>query len=41
MVLAAGVLLLIALGVFLVVAKFRHPINLKELPKRLGVDIQQ
>jgi lipopolysaccharide export system protein LptA len=41
MVLAAGVLLLVALGVFLGVAKFRHPINLKELPKRLGIDIQQ
>ena len=41
MVLAAGILLLVALGVFLGVAKFRHPINLKELPKRLGVDIQQ
>src|SRR5258708_3457768 len=41
MVLAAGVLLLVALGVFLAVAKFRNPFNLKELPKRLGVDIQQ
>jgi lipopolysaccharide export system protein LptA len=41
MVLAAGVLLLVALGAFLAVARFRHPINLKELPKRLGIDIQQ
>lgn len=41
MVLAAGILLLVALGAFLAVAKFRHPFNLKELPKRLGVDIQQ
>jgi len=40
-VLVAGVLLLVALGSFLAVAKFRHPINLKELPKRLGIDIQQ
>jgi lipopolysaccharide export system protein LptA len=41
MVLAAGILLVVALGVMLAVAKFRHPINLRELPKRLGVDIQQ
>jgi lipopolysaccharide export system protein LptA len=41
MVLAAGVLLVVALGAFLAVAKFRHSINLKELPKRLGIDIQQ
>ncbi len=32
---------MVALGVFLAVAKFRHPFNLRELPKRLGVDIQQ
>ena len=41
MVLAAGILLLVSLGVFLAVARFRHPINLKELPKKLGIDIQQ
>ena len=41
MVLAAGVLLLVALGVFLGVGKFKNRFNLKELPKRLGVDIQQ
>ena len=40
-VLVAGVLLLVALGAFLAVARFRHTINLKELPKRLGIDIQQ
>jgi lipopolysaccharide export system protein LptA len=39
-VLAAGVVLLVALGVFLAIARFRHPFNLRELPKRLGVDIQ-
>ena len=39
--LVAGVLLLVALGVFLGIARFRHPLNLKELPKRLGIDIQQ
>ncbi|MGC1461220.1 MAG: LptA/OstA family protein [Terracidiphilus sp.] len=41
MVLAAGVLLLVTLGVVLGVSKFRHRFNLRELPKRLGVDIQQ
>jgi lipopolysaccharide export system protein LptA len=40
-VLVAGVLLFVALGAFLAVAKFKNPLNLKELPKRLGVDIQQ
>ncbi len=39
--LAAGVLLVLALGVFLVVAKFRRQFNVRELPKRLGIDIQQ
>jgi lipopolysaccharide export system protein LptA len=39
-VLVAGVLLVGALGVFLVRGKFKNPLNLKELPKRLGVDIQ-
>jgi lipopolysaccharide export system protein LptA len=39
-VLVTGVLLVAALGVFLVRGKWRNPLNLKELPKRLGVDIQ-
>ena len=39
--LAAGVLLLAALAVFLAVGKWKNPLNLKELPKRLGVNIQQ
>ena len=30
-----------ALVVFLAVGKWKNPLNLKELPKRLGVDIQQ
>ena len=38
--LVTGVLLVVALGVFLVRGKWRNPLNLKELPKRLGVDIQ-
>ncbi len=41
LVLAAGVLLLIALGVFLAVGKFKSHLNVRELPKRLGIDIQQ
>ncbi len=41
MVLAAGVLLVVALGVFLVVARFKRQFNLRELPKKLGIDIQQ
>jgi len=39
-VLVAGLLLVAALGVFLVRGRFKNPLNLKELPKRLGVDIQ-
>jgi lipopolysaccharide export system protein LptA len=39
-VLVAGLLLVAALGVFLVRGKWKNPLNLKELPKRLGVDIQ-
>ena len=33
-VLVAGVLLFVALGAFLAVAKFKNPLNLKELPKQ-------
>jgi lipopolysaccharide export system protein LptA len=40
LVLVAGVLLVGALGIFLVRGKWRNPLNLKELPKRLGVDIR-
>ena len=39
--LLAGVLLVVALGVFLARGKLKNPLNLKELPKRLGVDITQ
>ncbi len=38
--LVTGLLLVAALGVFLVRGKWKNPLNLKELPKRLGVDIQ-
>ncbi len=38
--LVTGVLLVAALGVFLVRGKWRNPLNLKDLPKQMGVDIQ-
>jgi len=41
LVLAAGILLVAALVVFLAVGKLKNPLNLKEIPKRLGVNIQQ
>jgi lipopolysaccharide export system protein LptA len=40
-VLLTGVLLVVALGVFLARGKLKNPLNLKELPQRLGVDITQ
>jgi lipopolysaccharide export system protein LptA len=41
LVLAAGVLLIAALVGFLVAGKWKHRFNLREIPKRLGVDITQ
>lgn len=41
MVLIAGVMLLIALGVFLTIGRWRSPFNRRDLPKKLGIDIQQ
>jgi lipopolysaccharide export system protein LptA len=41
LVLAAGVLLLLALAAFLILGKLKNPFNYKELPKRLGIEIQQ
>jgi lipopolysaccharide export system protein LptA len=41
MVLAAGVLLVIALGVFLAIGRFRSPFSRRDIPKRLGIDIEQ
>jgi lipopolysaccharide export system protein LptA len=38
-VLVAGVVLVVALGLFLARAKIRNPLNWMELPKKLGVDI--
>jgi lipopolysaccharide export system protein LptA len=40
-VLAAGVLLLVALAVFLAVGKWKNPFSRRDLPKRLGIEIQQ
>jgi lipopolysaccharide export system protein LptA len=40
-VLTAAILLLIALAVFLAVGKGKNPFNRRDLPKRLGVEIQQ
>ena len=41
LVLGAGVLLLVALVVFLAVGKGRNPFNRHDLPKQLGIEIQQ
>jgi lipopolysaccharide export system protein LptA len=41
LVLVAAVLLVGALVAFLVIGKWKNPFNAKELPKRLGIDIQQ
>lgn len=41
LVLAAGALLLVALVAFLVIGKWKHKFNGHDLPRRLGVDIQQ
>jgi lipopolysaccharide export system protein LptA len=41
MVLVAGVLLVVALGAFLAIGKWKSPFNRRDLPKRLGINIQQ
>src|SRR5271167_2944635 len=41
LVIAAGVLLVAALGVFLTIGKFRNPFKLRDLPQKLGLNIQQ
>jgi lipopolysaccharide export system protein LptA len=41
MVLAAGVLLVVALGAFLGLAKFRNPFSRKDLPQKLGLNITE
>jgi len=41
LVLAAGVLLIASLVVFLAVGKWKNPFNRRDIPQRLGIDIQQ
>ena len=41
LIVAAGVLLVVALVAFLAVGRIKSHLNIRELPKRLGVDIQQ
>jgi lipopolysaccharide export system protein LptA len=41
LVLIAGVLLIVALGVFLGIAKWRNPFNKRDLPQKLGANIRQ
>jgi lipopolysaccharide export system protein LptA len=41
LVLSAGVLLLVALVVFLAVGKIKNPFNRRDLPQQLGINIQQ
>ena len=40
-VLMAGILLVVALGVFLAIGRWRSPFSRRDLPKRLGINIQQ
>jgi hypothetical protein len=37
LVLGAGVLLLVSLGLFLTVGKIKNPFNRRDLPQRLGI----
>ena len=41
MVLVAGALLLVSLVVFLALGKWKNPFNRRDLPQRLGIEIQQ
>ncbi|MGH9599856.1 MAG: hypothetical protein ACRD27_08315, partial [Terracidiphilus sp.] len=41
LVLAAGILLVVALGVFLAIGKWKSLLNGRDIPKRLGIDIEQ
>ena len=41
LVLAAGVLLVVVLAAFLAVGRWKNPFNRRDIPKRLGIDIQQ
>jgi lipopolysaccharide export system protein LptA len=41
LVLASGVLLVVALAAFLVIGKWRNPFNRRDIPQRLGIEIRQ
>jgi lipopolysaccharide export system protein LptA len=41
LVLATGVLLVAAIAIFLAVGKWKNPLNRRDIPGRLGIDIQQ
>ncbi|HEY1766978.1 MAG TPA: hypothetical protein VGG26_04960 [Terracidiphilus sp.] len=41
LVLGCGVLLVVALGIFLAVGRFKSPFSRRDIPKRLGIDIEQ
>ena len=41
LVLSAGVLLVVALVVFLAIGKWKSPFNRRDMPRRLGIDIKQ
>ena len=41
LVLVAGVLLVVALAGFLAIGKWKNPFNRRDIPKRLGIDIEQ
>ena len=41
LVLATGVLLVVVLAAFLAIGKWKNPFNRQDIPKRLGIDIQQ
>ncbi len=41
LVLVCGALLIVALGVFLTIGRFKSPFNRRDIPKRLGIDIEQ
>ncbi len=40
-ILVAGILLVVGLGVFLALGRFRSPFSKRDLPKKLGIDIRQ
>jgi lipopolysaccharide export system protein LptA len=41
LVIVAGVLLLASISAFLVIGKWKNPFNRRDIPKRLGIDIEQ